>query len=43
VIEDDIENHFNTGPVQRLHHVSKFMQRPTRFLTGAVCLVRGKK
>src|SRR5690349_11023960 len=33
VIEDHIENDFNTGSVQRLHHISKFVYCSERFLT----------
>ena len=30
VIEYDVENYFDAGSVERLHHVSKFIQRGKR-------------
>ena len=36
VIEYDVENDFDAGPVKSLHHVSKFIQRGQRLLTGTV-------
>jgi hypothetical protein len=39
VIENDIENNFNTSPVKRFHHVAKFVYRAERILTRAVALV----
>ena len=43
VIEDHVENDFDAGPVQRLHHVPKFIHRAQRFLARTVCLVRRKE
>src|SRR5580704_6587918 len=43
VIEYDVENHFDSGPMQRLHHVAKFIHRVERILTRTVALVRRKE
>ena len=40
VIENNIENDFDARPVQRLHHVAKFVYRAERILARAVALVR---
>ena len=39
VIENDVENHLDAGPVQRLHHVAKFVYGAERILARAVGLV----
>jgi hypothetical protein len=43
VVEDNIENDLDTSPVQRLNHVSKFVQWAERVLARAVRLVRRKE
>ena len=40
VIEHDVENDLDAGPMQRLDHVAKFVDRAQRILTRAVGLVR---
>ena len=40
VVEDHIENDLDAGPVQRLDHVAKLIERPERVLARAVGLVR---
>ena len=40
VVEDDVENDLDAGPVQRLDHVAKLVDRTERILTRAVGLVR---
>ena len=39
VVEDDIENDLETGPVQRLDHVAKLVHRAERVLARAVGLM----
>ena len=43
VIEDNIENDFNAGSVQRLHHAAKFIECSERVRMRAIGLVRCKK
>ena len=43
VVEHDIENDLDAGPVQRLDHIAKFIHRAKRILTRAVGLVRRKE
>src|SRR6266404_6116354 len=43
VVEHNIENDLNAGPVECFDHVAKFVYWPERFLTRAACLVRGKE
>ena len=43
VIEHDVENDLDAGPVQRLDHVAKLVHRAQRILARAVRLVRGEE
>src|SRR5262249_19326921 len=43
VIEHYVENDFDSCPVQRLHHVSKLVQRAKWILARTVCLVDRKE
>ena len=43
VVEHNVENDLDTGPVQRLDHVAKFVQWAERVLARAVRLVRRKE
>ena len=40
VVEHDVENDLDSGPVQRLDHIAKFVHRAKRILPRAVGLVR---
>ena len=43
VVEHNVENDLDTGPVQRLNHVAKFIQRPQRILARTIRLMRCKE
>ena len=43
VIEDHVENDFDSGAVQRFDHVAKLVNGPERILTRAIRLVRRKE
>ena len=43
VVEHDIENHLDAGPMKRLYHVTKLVDGPERVLARAVGLVGRKK
>src|SRR5262249_39276798 len=43
VIEDNVENNLDARPVQRLDHVTKFINRSEWILTRAVALVRSEE
>ena len=43
VIEDDIENDLDTGPVQRLHHVAEFAQMAAALGIHAITAIAGAK
>src|SRR5262245_47031199 len=43
MVEDHVENDLDTGPVQRLNHVAKFVQWAERVLARTVRLVRRKE
>jgi hypothetical protein len=43
VIEHDVENDLNAGPVQCFDHVAKFVDRPERISARAVTLMRSKE
>src|SRR5262249_17364527 len=43
VVKNHIQNDLDTGSVERLDHVPKFVHWPKRVLPRAVCLVRREK
>src|SRR5678815_2503689 len=43
VVEDNVENDFDTRPVQRLDHIPELVERPKWILPRAVSLKQHKK